>query len=173
MVHAKQMKKSAFFENAMKEPWLVDRTISLPADDPGTLHFYFHFLYTTHVPETTFDGLAILYVYGEKVVDPHFKHAVIETMIHTIRHIEVGGQGYTPFFKAVDCIYTGTLSECPARRLLVDIFSAHGSPSWFADHEYDAEFLKDLVLRRMHEDRGEKFVYGHMIVVERYLEKRG
>lgn len=157
----------------MKEPWLVNCTISLPADDPGTLHFYLHFLYAAQVPETTFDGLAILYVYGEKAVDSRFKHAVIGTMIKTIRHMGVTGECYPPFFKAVDCIYTGTLDASPARKLLVDIFSSYGSPAWFGDREYDPGFLRDLVLRRMHEDHGEEAMYGHMIVAERYLEEHG
>lgn len=171
MLHAEQLKKSPFFENAMKEVWLVDRTISLPADDQLTLHYYFHFLYASQVPATNFEDLAALYVYGEKVIDLDFEHAVISAMIRLTRLVQGDGKCYYPVTKAVDCIYEGTLDGSPARQLLVDIFTVHGTPSWIGDYEYDAAFLRDLVLRRMRESEGEEAtMYGHDIVAERYIE---
>ncbi|CZT23336.1 uncharacterized protein RCC_09048 [Ramularia collo-cygni] len=171
IVHAKQLQKSPYFRNAMKETWLVDGTISLPVDDPKIIRFYLHFLYASEVPETSFPGLAALYVYGERVVDLRFKDTIIKTIISMSRHSGKDGQCYWPVTDAVDCIYAGTLSGSPGRRLLVDIFACHGGTHWIGDHEYDADFLRDLVLRRMHENEGMKAVTDDEIVAERYLEE--
>lgn len=150
----------------------MDRTISLPIDDPNTVRNYLHFLYASDVPATNYEELAALYVYGEKVMDSRFKHAVVKALIRSTRQVHEDGKCYFPVTNTVNCIYAGTLDGSPARKLLVDIFACHGNPSWMGEYEYDPSFLKDLVVQRMQESQGyEDWLDSTNIVAERYLEE--
>lgn len=137
------------------------------------LHFYLHFLYASGVPASNYETLSALYVYGEKVVDLRFKHAVIKTIINLTRQVQDDGICYYPVTKAVDDIYAGRLDGSPGRRLLVDIFWCYSTPDCIGDHKYHADFLRDLVLRRMRLCEGNDITRGRDIVAEEYLEQHG
>lgn len=151
-VHLKQLEKSPFFRSAVKKDWLVDGTIALPIDDPTVVHCYLHFLYSSAVPANFYEALAELYVFGEKIMDVDFKNAVIGAIIRETRKPETDGHCYFPTGDVVDILYAGTSSGSPARKLMVDLFFYHGSPSWFDGHEYNGEFLNDVVMKRMEEN---------------------
>lgn len=114
-----------------------------------------------------------MYVYGEKIMDLRFKHAVVKAIIRSTHHRHEDGKVYMPVTDTVNTIYGGTLDGSPARKLLVDLFMCYGHSGWMGDFEYDPGFLRDLVLARMQINEGAKEVYKDEIEAKRYREKGG
>jgi hypothetical protein len=88
----------------------------------------------SHVVWIKIDGKtqANAYVFGEKILDQKYKHAVLETI--------AGVQRTAPDFPCAEAfaiVYDGTPEGSPARRLLVDMYAygAFDAPDWSTEFE--------------------------------------
>ncbi|KAK5126451.1 hypothetical protein LTR85_010687 [Meristemomyces frigidus] len=90
-----------------------------------------------------FELLAKLYVFGERFQDGRFEDAVVDAIVAKVNDADVTGYVYYPDIAEVNIIYEGTLKACPARQLMVNIYSTRGSSQWISD-DANTEFLLDL-----------------------------
>jgi hypothetical protein len=87
------------------------------------------------------------YIFGEKILDQKYKHAVLSTI--------AGVQREAPDFPCAEAfaiVYDGTPEGSPARRLLADMYAygAYDAPDWSSEfealpHEALADVLRATV----------------------------
>lgn len=157
------IRTSDFFKTATKEIWLNKKTeelfpvIEMLDDVPVNFSIYADWLYSGLIfnddmivnndHDTEFHELALAYILGEKLLDKHFKNAVIDAFIEKVLDdlvIDV---------ELSRLIYDNTPPGSQLRRLLADIYAYHGEPTWMeassANETLDSEFVFDLSLAQL------------------------
>ena len=156
---------SKFLQAATKPEWDALRdnqhTVFI-VSSPDTFKSYIHWLFNGTISRASADTvplqhdhpfLATLYVLGEELMDPVFKKAVLETIIHIAVVDDVFPSGI-----AVRTIYEGTSEGSPARELLAS-YCAHRACGdiWLVYmDQYPEEALRD-VLKKIINNRGQGF----------------
>lgn len=148
---------SEFFKRALNGTWKEseERVINLPEDDPDVFSLYVHCLYTGKLavvskPERyqeQFTKLARLYVFAEKIQDTKCKNYAVDAMVARIRGERIGS---SPDASVIEIIYKGTARPCPARRLMVDIWTYHRPLNWddhYQQSDFPPEFIWNLLCR--------------------------
>lgn len=155
-VHEKLIRRSDFFDRALKGEWKENQTRSvlLPDEDLDTFKSYMHWLYTGNIPTplgsemskaAPYDALTRLYGLGERLLDGEFQDRVLDTIVVEARERigPIRRLGY-PGRKAVSIIYESTPDSSPARRLMVDLYVPHGTGRFNLDADFPAQFLADV-----------------------------
>ncbi|OCL05222.1 hypothetical protein AOQ84DRAFT_441594 [Glonium stellatum] len=153
--------RSRFFANAMRHDWkeAEDRVVPLPDDLPSTFAVYRTWLYSGLLASRGFSTaeewgvLCSAYILGEKLQDSEFKDTVVDAMIEKIN--EEPAFEFNP--EMVVEIYENTPPQSHARRLLVDLYTFAGKPSWLSKEK--REFL--------HED----FLYALSVQFMKYKDR--
>ena len=159
IVHENVIKpRSEFVRLALSKEWkeAKERTIPLPDEESATFELYQHWVYFNHIP---MDGqpsadrgkhynlLTKAYILGEKLLDPHFKDAIIDCLIERLRTT------LTFDVRLTNLIYEHTPEKSPLRRLLQDIYIWCGNATWLDEQvlgEFvNADFAVDLSKRQM------------------------
>jgi hypothetical protein len=110
---------SAFFRAALKKEWKEGQThvIRLPEDDPDIVTRYLDFVYHDRLvtqyksqPDSNYIDLALLYVYGERVLDIFIQNTIIEHLLKLTDVINRNHHGHRhyPGPAVVEIIYEGT-----------------------------------------------------------------
>lgn len=130
---------SEFFKAALKKEWKggQSRIVKLPEDDPDTVAQYLDFVYNktlstnfvTKCVQSTYIALANLYVFGERILNPTIQNTIVDHLISFTAMLNRcnPSHSYYPGPRTVDILYEGTPEGSPVRRLLVDMYSRHGS----------------------------------------------
>ena len=129
-----------------------ERSIALPEDDVNTFHTYVQWLYTGKIPCQTdrrplgYLALARLYGFGEKVIDKTLKDTVLDAIVACTFQANEQGHRTFPMKDTVKTIYKSTSVGSPARRLMVDMYLAHGNEQMVSEksHLNHKAFLQDL-----------------------------
>lgn len=126
--------RSEFVALALKREWkeAQQRTIPLPDDEPDVFKLYKKWIYYCRIfsmngtaANQQGDGeyclLVKAYILGEKLVDNHFKDAIIDCIIDKLRS--------TAMFdlRLTNPIYNHTPETSPLRRLLQDVYIWSGN----------------------------------------------
>ncbi|KAK4543233.1 hypothetical protein LTR36_005783 [Oleoguttula mirabilis] len=162
--------RSDFVRMALSKEWKEgqERTIPLPEDDADVFRAYHLWIYHNRIfsdkrtDTTPFQGslttiaqedgteyplLIQAYILGEKLLDTHFKDAVIDCIIDKLRTTR------TFDVRLTNLIYDNTPEKSPLRRLLQDVYIWSGNAAWLDEEllgEYvNAEFVLDLGKRHM------------------------
>lgn len=147
---------SAFFKAALKKQWAEGQTrvIKLPEESLELMQDYIGHLYGVKLPTRVlvtgscevndghYEALGRLYVLGERMLDTKYQNKII---CEFFRLTQVCN--YYPVGSCINVIYEGTTPESPARRMLLDFATEHGSESWFDTALHTApgqEYLLDL-----------------------------
>ncbi|KAK3713751.1 hypothetical protein LTR37_008237 [Vermiconidia calcicola] len=156
--------RSEFVRLALSKDWKEarERKFDLPNDWPDAFELYQHWLYANNIPsdsfgDTTKDAeeyelLVHSYILGEKMMDPHFKDAIIDSIIHKLCR--------SSFFdpRLTNIVYENTPVNSPLRRLWQDIYVWSGNPDWLDKSTLGdfihAEFTLDLSRYQMNLNRG-------------------
>ncbi|KAK5134579.1 hypothetical protein LTR08_006365 [Meristemomyces frigidus] len=169
LVHEKTiMSRSKFVRLALDKEWkeAQERTIPLPDDEPAVFKLYQLWCYYTRVfsqdnsnaiygtSGTEFRLLVQAYNLGDKLLDTHFKDAVLDCIIDTLRSTSKFDVRLTGL------VYDNTTERSPLRRLWQDIYIWASNPSWL-DEEFvgdfiHAELLLDLGKRHMMFNNGQR-----------------
>ena len=153
---------SRFVNTAVSEHWSGSQTrsVRLVDHDPEIFHVYVHWLYRKSLPvrldspgeagNEEYLQLAKSYVLGDVLVDADFKDAVLDAFIDKSRSKATDGFNWYPAGSVVRHIYENTQDNSPARRLLVDMYTACGQSDWLTKHaspeDLTSEFLLDLAV---------------------------
>jgi hypothetical protein len=146
---------SAFFRTALKKEWKEGQTrvVKLPEDDPDIVTRYLDFVYHNRLvtqyksqADSNYIDLALLYVYGERVLDTFIQNTIIE---HLLKLTDVINRNYLghrhyPGPAVIEIIYEGTTAASSFRRLLVDMYARHGSEEWLAHDDLHPAFCLDV-----------------------------
>lgn len=161
-VHETRLRsRSAFFEAALSKEWKEGqaRKVELLDDDVRAFEGYTRWLYSGKLAvvksngDTDYHLLALLYGFGEKIIDDEFQKIVIDAFVAGSRtNVPDGTGGVTrrfPSKTAVSMIYEATPKGSPARRLMVDMYTLKGNShnDWVGvDHplKHNHDFLIDL-----------------------------
>jgi hypothetical protein len=146
---------SDFFRAALKKEWAEGQThiIKLPEDDPEIVTRYLDFVYHNRLvtqyksqPDSNYIDLALLYVYGERVLDIFIQNTIIEHLLKLTDVINRNHHGHRhyPGPAVVEIIYEGTTPTSPFRRMLVDMYARHGSDEWLAHDDLHPAFCLDV-----------------------------
>lgn len=157
--------RSDFVNLALSNDWKEarERLIPLPDDLPETFELYQQWLYSkviasNHFGDAQLDGkeyavLVQAYCLGEKLVDSHFKDAVIDAIIEKLRTTSV----FDP--RLTSSVYDNTPPESPLRRLWQHVYVWSGNPDWLDESTLgdfvNAEFALDLSRYHMAINRGQ------------------
>jgi hypothetical protein len=154
LAHASYIaRNSDFFKAALKKDWIEGQTrvIKLPEERPDIVSHYLNYAYSKVLPtvsdsdstttpnfntEQYYELLAELYVLGECLQDHSIRTAVIESSVRSWEHLH-------SITVPASIIYRGTTAGSPARRLVVDLFLAHGE-GFKLDNTCEADFLLDV-----------------------------
>jgi hypothetical protein len=134
----------------MKPEWRTDPTKPSEVwdeEDSWRFEKYTQWLYSRTLPADpnnyisgTYDNMATLYLFGDKVMDEEFEKAALQ-MIAQLHHSCAQKSG----LKTIRMIYEGTNVGSPARRLMVDMCAWNtGSTSTQLEHisvEKDPELM--------------------------------
>lgn len=158
-------KSSEFFKRVLKPEcamWREDpNTIDLPDDPVDAVLLYTRWLYhevlmelcapedqsdasRSFKSEKIFLSLATAYVFGETVMDPRFKNAVVLKFLEAIDVFN-----WLPGPTCAAIVYGGTAEGSSMRRLLSDIVAcdARSHSSWVTEiKEYPRELLNDALI---------------------------
>lgn len=153
---------SEFVNRAVGKNWSGSQTrsVRLVDHDPEIFHVYVHWLYRKSLPvrldspgeagNEEYLQLAKSYVLGDMLVDADFKDAVLDAFIDKSRSKATDGCNWYPAGSPVRHIYDNTQDNSPARRLLVDMYTAYGHSGWLTRHaspeDLTSEFLLDLAV---------------------------
>ena len=168
-IHSSILEKSSeFIKAAIKKCWQEGqrREITSPEENATSFKVYSNWLYTGSVAANCLEDLAHLYVLGEKLIDDTFQDDIINAMVATLLD-QPPATIMIPDTPEIDTIFNNLPTGSPARRLMVDWFTACGS-KWVMDEETDhdsgsivqfhreflLEFARNLLLKR-NEDQGE------------------
>lgn len=146
---------STFFRTALKKEWKEGQTrvIKLPEDDPDIVTRYLNFVYHNRLvtqyksqPDSNYIDLALLYVYGERVLDNFIQNTIIEHLLKLTAVINRNKPGHPhyPGPAVVEIIYEGTTAASPFRRLLIDMYARHGSEEWLSHDDLHPAFCLDV-----------------------------
>jgi hypothetical protein len=146
---------SDFFRTALKKEWKEGQTrvIKLPEDDPDIVAQYLDFVYHNRLvtqcksqPDSNYINLALLYVYGERVLDTFIQNTIIEHLLKLTAVINRNKPNHPhyPGPAVVEIIYKGITATSPFRRLLVDMYARHGSEKWLAREDLHPSFCLDV-----------------------------
>jgi hypothetical protein len=135
---------SAFFKAALKKEWGDKRSIKLPDETPLIMGYYIEHMNGFELPTHTFttgpsirdpeqpayELLANLYVLGERMLDPKYQNKIMHEFFRLVHfesssNIQTDGTSWLGA-KAVNIIYQGTTTGCPARRMLVNFAANKG-----------------------------------------------
>ncbi|OQN95406.1 hypothetical protein B0A48_18592 [Cryoendolithus antarcticus] len=150
---------SSFFTSAVKNEWNSGQhhRIPLPDDIPLVADLYIQWLYANKIfsqqlPEEEgeegkeFGLLVDGFLFGEKIQDGHFKNALIDALIQSVRALDLSGTPWRPIKRWVDQAYKGTTNGSPLRRLLVDLHAFRGESAWIKG-SCNVDFLRYLAER--------------------------
>lgn len=162
--------RSQFVRLALNKEWKEgkERTIPLPEDEADVFRLYHLWIYQnrifsdsrsnanafTHPPTAPQDDgkeyplLTQAYILGEKLLDTHFKDAIIDCIIDKL------WSTCTFDLRLTNLIYENTPEKSPLRRLLQDVYIWSGCATWLdkaalGGECVNAEFLLDLSKRHM------------------------
>jgi hypothetical protein len=146
---------SDFFRAALKKEWAEGQThiIKLPEDDPEIVTRYLDFVYHNRLvtqyksqPDSNYIDLALLYVYGERVLDIFIQNTIIEHLLKLTDVINRNHHGHPhyPGPAVVEIVYEGTTPTSPFRRMLVDMYARHGLEEWLAHEDLHPAFCLDV-----------------------------
>jgi hypothetical protein len=181
---------SSFFKAALKKQWNEGQTrvIKLPEESRELMQYYIGHLYGAKLPthdlsagiictlkDKHYGMLADLYVLAERMLDAKYQNAIIREFFRLV-HLVFGPpetkSRYYPVGEAVNnIIYGGTTLASPARRMLVDWSTSHGSKSWLngvTNPEYLLDLSKALFEKLLAQKSVNDFRLVHM-KVEDYL----
>jgi hypothetical protein len=94
---------STFFRTALKKEWKEGqaRVIKLPEDDPDIVTRYLDFVYHNRLvtqcksqPDANYIDLALLYVYGERVLDTYIQNTIVEHLLKLTAVIDRNKAGH-------------------------------------------------------------------------------
>lgn len=139
-----------------------DNTIPLPDDSPEVFRLHHLWSYRsrihsgTHSPTpfqnspehgTEYALLVRAYILGEKLLDPHFKDAVLDCIITKLHSTATFANSLAHL------VYDHTPETSPLRRLLQDIYIWAGKPAWLDERllpdGVNGEFALDVCRRYM------------------------
>jgi hypothetical protein len=146
---------STFFRTALKKEWKEGQTrvIKLPEDDPDIVTRYLDFVYHNRLvtqcksqPDANHIDLALLYVYGERVLDTYIQNTIVEHLLKLTAVIDrnKAGHPHYPGPAVVEITYEGTTAALPFRRLLIDMYARHGSEEWLSHDDLHPAFCLDV-----------------------------
>ncbi|KAK5126057.1 hypothetical protein LTR85_011412 [Meristemomyces frigidus] len=159
--------RSDFVRMALSKQWKEgkERTIPLSEDEAAVFRLYHLWIYTNRIfsdtrtdttafqltapreDDTEYQLLVKSYILGEKLLDTHFKDAVLDCLIEKLR------KTCTFDTRLTNTIHENTPEGSPLRRLLQDIYVWAGNSTWLDEAllgDYvNAEFLLDLSKRHM------------------------
>lgn len=183
-IHASALESSSeFFRSALKKEWAKkdDESIDLRDQDVEIFKIYVNWLYTSQVsvesdPAETvkptgakYTQLAHSYALGEHLCDTDFQDSVINSIIGYSRIKNTANNSSYPGPQTINVIYNNTVTNSPARRLVVDFYVRFGTDGWTTDsitmhHEFLGDLskalLKDRVLLHKHEKNFTALVEG-------------
>jgi hypothetical protein len=157
---------SAFFRTALKKEWKEGQTrvVKLPEDDPDIVTRYLDFVYHNRVvtqyksqADSNYIGLALLYVYGERVLDTFIQNTIVEHLLKPTDIVNRNEPSHPihPRPAAIEIIYEGTTAASHFRRLLVDMYARHGSEEWLAPEDLHPSFCLDVARALMAQAKAE------------------
>jgi hypothetical protein len=132
--------RSKFFRCAMKGYWVEreDRLVKLPKEDAGIFEMYLNLVYANKITSKSdsidsqptveeihaeYYLLVKLYVLCEMLQDTVAKNPIVEAIL-AVSQVHVGNRfTVLPASSVVAEIYSSTLKDNPARRLMVDLWS--------------------------------------------------
>lgn len=112
--------------------------MTLP-DEPDVVCAYIKWLYTRRLFNTfteyadgtpALTSLARLYVFGEKLLDNDFQDHVLNAFVAPYRKTH-----WVPDDLSINIIYDGTPKSSPARRMLVNMYTADGHAEFVGNHD--------------------------------------
>jgi hypothetical protein len=147
--------RSEFFKNTLKQCWRQDDTqaINVYDYDPDVFALYLHILYgePPHLEygDRNYATFCQIYVLAEFVQDTRTKEVIMEYLWN-----ELFEGDYTkrspktpPDANALHILYSSTTTDCPARRLIVDVFASVDYSRIIGNGDaWPEEFLRELTL---------------------------
>ena len=156
------MANSQFFARALQGAFreATEQVVSLPDDDPAVFDMYLQFCYKSKIfcgfPRSyvgfdrIYKALVNAYVFGDKVQDPDFANAVMNTFIYIIAKNRYSSSLDEDI---VALIYENTLVGSPLRQAVIDHYVWRARPEWMdaigAKVAYQ-DFMKDLNAGLLH-----------------------
>lgn len=144
--HGSYLLTSGFFQDALRQEWREGQTptIRLPGEQPEIVEQYLDFVYRGYLPTfstktdarkgAVYTVLANLFALGERLLDSVIRNAIIREIIRFTTCYD-GATVHVPDTTAVNIIYDCTTAASPARRLMVDFYTA-GPPAWVETHAH-------------------------------------
>jgi hypothetical protein len=156
---------SDFFKAALKKEWSEGqtRTINLAEERPEAMAQYIGYAYSKRLSSeervhTGIDDfkhayhlLAMLYVYGERFINPTIQTVVIKELFRLPTTKDTSGSLWHPSVKDINIIYRGTPETSAARRFLVDLHVSSGNKNYVHEMLEHAFFVD--VAKAFHEMR--------------------
>jgi hypothetical protein len=165
---------SQFFQAALKEEWIgsegQSREIHLPEESPVYMGYYIEHMYGLAPPTRIFtlksqcpsnmgpqfELLAELYVLGERRLDAKFQNKIMQELFRMVRVSDTA-----PGIECANALFRGTMTESPARRMIVDYAATCLSNYWLEiDREgSDRDFWLDLsrvLIKKVKATKGQK-----------------
>lgn len=127
------------------------KNITLHATDPQALALYIQHIYFGRLltksdvinsdSPSEYSLLVKLYVLGTELQDKIAKNAAVDALFAKAHE-----DTELPSAEYISIIYNGTKGLCPARKLMVDIYTAMATNASMQDQTFPSEFMVDLAM---------------------------
>jgi ACT domain-containing protein len=135
------------------------KAVPIPEIDPQAFALYVQFLYTGHIPsklsETTDTSehthLCRLYNLALSLQDVAAQNAACDAIYAKATEPVENMQDALPRRDHIEIIYSGTLEQCAAKRLMVDLYTAQANREWLqnAEDKFPPDFMSALAVNLM------------------------
>jgi hypothetical protein len=147
--------------------------VKLPEDDAEVFTNYLHLVYLESIPirvkvkgaialsrteldhaveravDNEYTALSKLYVFCEKLGDPHGKALVITAFVQATLDKREDGEIQCPGPGAINIVYGGTMQGDPLRKFCVNLYALVACTHWFANikaYDHDLHFIFDVMV---------------------------